>query len=314
MQKAINSLLRFLRRSEIPHILRIQTTVIKAINDFMFSRNFIQLLPILTSKFTDPLSPDPNSSIQYIPKIKYNGFELCLTQSMILHKQLALASGLKKIFIMSPNIRLENSSRRRSGRHLFEFTQMDFEVAYASMFDIMNLVEDLLIHILWKVNHLNREDLESLNRDLRMPRKPFDIYTSHELIETYGEDWEDKASQDHREPFWVICHKREFYDKEDENNPGHYKNYDLIYPEGFGEALSGGEREYQYERLVKRMKDDGLNLNLYREYLLIAKEGLLIPSAGGGLGIERLIRFITGAKHIGDIRLFRRVPGEDVIF
>lgn len=307
-------IISYLRRRENIPILKIQTTVLREIQNFMISKGFIELMPIITSKMTDPLAPDPASTIKRFPVIDYNDQRLVLTQSMILHKQISLITGLDKIFIMSPNIRLEDARNRLTGRHLFEFTQMDFEIAYANMDQVMSLVEDLLIHVLRKVLDLHREELNLLGRELKIPSKPFKKYTSHEMAERFGDRWEILSSQTFKEPFWVICHKREFYDREDPDRPGHYRNYDLIYPEGFGEALSGGEREWEYEVIYKKMVRDGLDPNRFKEYLLIAKRGLLKPSAGAGLGVERFIRYITGIKHIGDIQLFRRVPGEKVIF
>jgi asparaginyl-tRNA synthetase len=110
----------------------------------------------------------------------------------------------------------------------------------------------------------------------------------------------------------VLNHKREFYDAEDPEKPGSYLNYDLVYPEGYGEALSGGEREWSYERILMRIKRDGLSVDEYKPYLEYAREGF-VPSAGAGLGVERFTRFLVGASHIGDIQAFRRVPGESVI-
>ncbi|OYT31118.1 MAG: asparagine synthetase [Thermofilum sp. ex4484_79] len=303
----------YLKNKELTDILKIQTTAIRAIEDFMVDREFLQLMPIITSKVTDPLGPDPGSSVIAVPKIKYYDQELVLTQSMILHKQLALITGAEKIFIFSPNIRLEDKIRKETGKHLFEFTQMDFEIARATMKDVMSLVEDLIIHVFRTVKTEREEELARLGRELEIPKKPFKVYTTHELEEVYGKDWEIPASKAERYPFWVICHKREFYDREDPERPGHYLNYDLIYPEGFGEALSGGEREWEYERIISRIRRDGLDERNYASYLEIAKKGLLIPSAGGGIGIERLVRYLTGKKHIGDIQVFRRVPGEEVI-
>jgi len=307
-------IISYLRRKEIIPILRIQTTVLKEIQNFMISRGFIELMPVITSKMTDPLAPDPASTIKKFPVIDYNGQKLVLTQSMILHKQISLISGLDKIFIMSPNIRLEDTKNRLTGRHLFEFTQMDFEIAYANMDQVMSLIEDLLIHVFRRVLDLHKEELGFLGRELKIPSKPFKRYTSHEMIEEFGDRWEMLASQTFKEPFWVTCHKREFYDREDPNKPGHYRNYDLIYPEGFGEALSGGEREWEYEIIYKKMIEGGIDPSKFEEYLLLAKKGLLKPSAGAGLGVERFIRYITGVKHIGEIQLFRRVPGEKIIF
>jgi len=303
-----------MQREDIIPILRIQTTVLKEMVNFMIDRGFIQLLPVITSKVTDPLGPDPGSSVVAIPRIRYYDEELVLTQSMILHKQLAVARGLERIFIMSPNVRLEDKRRRDTGKHLFEFTQMDFEIAGAEMKDIFSLVEDLIIHIIKTVKSENKEELEELGREIRVPQKPFPVYTTHELEERYGKDWEINASADHHEPFWAVCFKREFYDREDPENPGHFRNYDLIYPEGFGEALSGGEREWRYERITDRIRRDGLDERFFSPYLEVARQGILIPSAGAGIGVERLIRFLSGKKHVGDVQLFRRVPGEPIMF
>ena len=312
MLSQLEEVIKHLKRKELPLILKIQTTIIKAMEDFMISKGFVQLMPIITSKITDPLGPDPGSSVVAFPKIRYYDMELVLTQSMILHKQLALLTGLEKIFIMSPNIRLENKLRKSTGKHLFEFTQMDFEIAYGSMKEVMSLTEDLVCEVISRVLKENREELELLGRKLEVPPRPFKVYTTHELEEKYGKDWEALASLDHKYPFWAVCFKREFYDREDPEKPGHYRNYDLIYPEGFGEGLSGGEREWQYDRIISRIRRDGLDLSRFKEYLYVARRGLLLPSAGAGIGVERLVRFITGAKHVGDVQPFRRVPGEPV--
>lgn len=305
---------KYLKKRDLLPILKIQTTVLKTVEEFFTSKGFIQLMPIITSSITDPLGPDPGSSIIGVPSFKYYDQELVLTQSMILHKQLALITGAEKIFVFSPNIRLEDRRRLRSGKHLFEFTQVDFEIAYGSMDYVMALVEELVVRIMEAVLKEKGEELGELGRSLRVPKRPFKVYTTHELREKYGENWELPASLEASEPFWAICHKREFYDREDPERPGHYRNYDLIYPEGFGEALSGAEREWEYDRIAARIRRDGLDMERFRPYLEVAREGLLVPSAGAGIGVERLVRFLTGARHIGDIQPFRRVPGERVIF
>lgn len=154
-------------------------------------------------------------------------------------------------------------------------------------------------------------ELELLGRKLPDIRGPFPIYTTHQLAETYGADWEAPASLAEAQPFWAVCHAREFYDKEDPSEPGHYLNYDLIYSEGFGEALSGAEREHEYSQIIRKMEKHGLDRERYSAYLEAAK-GDLSPSAGGGFGMERLVRYLSGAPHIGDVQMFRRVPGEEV--
>ena len=288
--------------------LKVQDRALKLLSKELSGRGFIQLMPVMLSTATDPLGPDPGSSVITIPTVNYLGQELVITQSMLLQKQVAVASGIDRLFIVSPNVRLEDSERRASGRHLFEFSQLDFEISYGTMDDVMTLIEDIVVSTMMYITETCSSELKAWGRKLRVPVKPFKKYTTHELEAEYGSDWEAISSKRAKEPFWVLCHKREFYERE--SPPGHYRNFDLIWPEGFGEALSGSEREWEYDRLRQKIDTDGLS-DKYTSYLEYAKKGL-IPSAGAGLGVERLTRFLVGAKHVGDVQLFRRVPGESV--
>lgn len=290
--------------------LRIQSRALQEIHRFFAEKGFIELMPVMLSTVTDPLGPDPDSSVIKTPEIEYLGQKLVLTQSMILHKQILASQGVERFYILSPNIRLEHPKRATTGKHLFEFTQVDFEIAGATMEDVMELVEELFTRVVKVVKKECREELEVWERKLRTPRPPFRRFTVAELKEKYGEEWEEIASRKARDLFWVLDHKREFYDREDRERPGHYRNYDLIYPEGFGEALSGGEREWELERIIERMKRDKLPQEKYRKYLHFARK--FVPTAGAGFGVERLTRFLAGAGHIREVVPFPRVPGETV--
>ena len=70
------SAVSYLRRREMLPILKIQTTVLTRMQEFMVKKRFIQLMPVITAKVTDPLGPDPGSSIVAFPKIKYYDEEL----------------------------------------------------------------------------------------------------------------------------------------------------------------------------------------------------------------------------------------------
>lgn len=286
--------------------LGVTSRILRYASNYFQDRDFTQLLPVMLGRSTDPLGPDPNSSILKTIEVDYLGTTLRTMNSMILHKQVAVRE-IGKIFSLSPNIRLEKGDRKESGRHLFEFTQVDFEIPDARMQDVFSLVEGFLQGLSGFIGSQGIRHLES-GEPFRF-EPPFRVYTTHQLKEKYGEDWEYAASMDHDQPFWAVCHKREFYDREDPDDPGHYLNYDLIYPFGYGEGLSGAEREYDFDRIRKRMGRDKLEMDIYASYLEEAKDGFL-PTAGAGFGVERLTRFLTGAKHVGDVQLFRRVPGE----
>lgn len=289
--------------------LAVASDVISATVDFFHKEGFIQLLPVMLGRSTDPLGPDPGSSVIKTAEIEYLGSQLRLMNSMILHKQVAVKKLGRKIWILSPNVRLEKGERKATGKHLFEFTQADFEIPDAKKEDVMGLVERYYVTLSRKLK--KSEAFAELGVEPFKFKRPFKVYKTHKLEEKYGADWEEAASRDAKQPFWALCHKREFYDKEDPAEPGHYLNYDLVYPLGFGEALSGGERENEYKRIIERMGRDRLAMDVYKAYLVEAEKGFL-PSAGAGFGIERLVRFLTREAHVGNVQLFRRVPGEDI--
>lgn len=275
---------------------------------FFHEEGFTQLLPVMLGRSTDPLGPDPGSSVLKTAEIEYLGERFYLMNSMILHKQIAVREA-GKIWILSPNVRLERRERAASGKHLFEFTQADFEIPHARSADVRDLVERYFIHLGAALR--GHPAFSALGVEPPRFSPPWRAYTTHELEERYGPSWEEAASKACDQPYWALCHRREFYDREDPANPGHFLNYDLIYPYGYGEALSGAEREWETDRIRARIARDGIPHAAFRAYLDVAQD--LIPSAGAGFGIERLVRFLVQAPHVGDVQMFRRVPGETPI-
>jgi len=289
-------------------ILRIQTEVLRAMVERLLEKGFYWILPVILSKSTDPLWPDPEFSIEKKIEVEIYGEKVSAMQSMIVHKRVLVSLGPEKIFILSPNIRIEKRDRAATGRHLYEFTQFEVEVAHAKMQDIFRIYEELITESIKHVRkHLSRE-LEGLGRELRIPRTPFKVYKMSELEEKYGTSWQDEVSRVIEDPIWVTGIPRQFYDYEDFET-GEWRNYDLILPEGYGEVISGAEREYEYEKLVKKLERDGLDKSSYKILLDLAREGLLKPSAGAGLGIERFIAYIVGARHVAEVQPFPRIPG-----
>ncbi len=272
-------------------------------------KDFIEISPAILSPITDPLNhPIVPTNVNCYGK-KYS-----ITQSMIFHKQIALRI-LEKIFVFSPNVRLKPLERKNTGRHLFEFTQQDLEIKDAKREDVMKLCEELFISIIKSVKKNCKEELRMLGRKLTMPKTPFKQITCEEAYQRYGEEFEQMISKTHKEPVWIVdlpLTNREFYDREDPKRPGVLIDMDLIYPEGYGEALSGGEREYEYDRIIQRILKKGQKLSQFKEYLTNAKEDLL-PSAGFGIGMERLTRYICGLKRIEETTLFPKIPGKHCI-
>ncbi len=296
----------FEETTKMKSVLKIQSEIRRVLADELRKREFIELSPVILSPITDPLN-HPTSPAT----INCYGKNYSVTQSMIFHKQLALRT-LDKFFVFSPNVRLEPEERKNTGRHLFEFTQLDLEVKHAKREDVMRLCEELLVSVIKSIHKNCRTELKLLGRKLTIPKQPFKQITYTEAYEKYGEDFEMILSKTCKEPIWLIdipLTAREFYDREDPANPGYLRDMDLIYPEGYGEALSGGEREYQYERIKQRILRKGQTLEQFKDYLELAKNNLP-PSAGFGIGIERLTRYICGLQRVEEASLFPKIPGK----
>jgi len=243
--------------------------------------------------------------------------------SAILYKQM-LATALGKIYFFSPNIRLEPLEAATTGRHLVEFVQIDIEEAYADYNKAMSTAEQLLSHT---VNTVAREAaplLEKLGRKLPRFNPPFKRITHAEAVEIlrqHGENvnplaeipWpqEEKLSRIMGEPFFLTDYPRGargFYDREDPNRPGILKDFDLMFPEGYGEAASGAEREYEYSKVLARLRESGENPAKYGWYLEMLREGIS-PTAGFGIGVERLTRYLCGLEAVWEARPYPKVPG-----
>ena len=290
-------------------VLKIQSEIRRILGDELRKKKFLEISPVILSTITDPLNHPTDPA-----KIKCYGEKYNVTQSMIFHKQIALKT-IDKIFIFSPNVRIESPKSKETKKHLFEFTQLDLEVKNATREQVMDLCEDLLIKIFQSIKKDYHKELKMFNRKIKIPSKPFKKIKYKEAYKKYGKNFENVLSKMNNEPVWLIdipLKNREFYDKEDPENPGILKDMDLIYPEGYGEALSGGEREYTFERIKTRIQQKGQNLEQFKDYIKLAKKGLP-PSAGFGIGLERLTRFICGLKTIEEASLFPKTPGKRCI-
>jgi asparaginyl-tRNA synthetase len=275
-----------------------------------FSENgFEWLLPVIFSPCTDPLWPDPGASVEKRVEVEIYEKTVRTTLSMIIHKIIACSLAYPKLFILSPNVRIEKRERANSGINAYEFTQLDFEIRDATAKDIRKLVEDSICGLVGSLQKNTGEELKLLGRyhDLKTLEKPFKVYDAKKLESKYGKDWEKQIITESCEPVWVTNIPREFYDFEDMEN-GVWDNYDLLLPK-YGEVLSGAKREHEYAKMVKKIERDSVKKENYQLLLKLAKDGRIKPSAGAGIGVERLVGWIVGAKHVGETQPFPKIPG-----
>jgi asparaginyl-tRNA synthetase len=289
---------------------KIMTYTLKSLTSTFVNNGFQWLLPVALSQSTDPLWPDPGASIEKRIEVDIYGKPVRTTASMIIHKLIAASTAYPKLFILSPNIRIEKAERAKTGKHIYEFTQLDFEAKDATSKDVMTIVEDALCTLVKDLKKDMKKELTTLCRcdEMKAPKAPFKIYDRLELEAKYGTDaWEAGITKEISQPVWVTNIPREFYDFEDFKT-GKWDNYDLFLPQ-FGEVLSGAKREWEYTKISKKIERDQVKKENYALVLKMAKEGRLKPSAGGGIGMERLVGWIAGVNHIAEVQPFPRVPG-----
>lgn len=288
-------------------ISKIMTKSLSYLTSRLVSEDFEWMLPVIFSKMTDPLWPDPGASIEKRIEVEIYGETVRTTASMIIHKMFASSLAFPRLFVLSPNVRIEKKERQKTGWHAYEFTQLDFEVSGASSRDIFRLVEGWISGLLGDLKQGAKRELAGLGVSLKAPSTPFQVFDSEKLKAENGPDWETKLISEIKEPVWVTNIPREFYDFQDART-GIWDNYDLFVPE-YGEILSGAKRESEYAKIQSKIKRDGVNAKNYALLLKLAKQNRIRQSAGGGIGVERLVSWISGASHIGEASPFPKVPG-----
>jgi asparaginyl-tRNA synthetase len=302
--------------------LRIQNAITRGAREYLAQHGFVELQPPVIGPVTDP---GVRGAKQL--DVDFYGHRYKLMTSVILYKQASLLT-FDKIFYIAPNVRLEPLETASTTRHLVEFTQIDVEVRDASREDVLDLLQDLLRHVVTFVLREAAAELAALGRDpesfAALLREDFERMThtdavgrlrglAHDQSDAAEIDWagEKLISEQTDRPFFIVDYpkgSRGFTDGESHVEPGVLRNFDLIAPDGFGELSSGGERTHEYKRLIERMRETGENPAKYTWYLDLAREGLP-ASAGFGLGLERLTRYLAGLDAIWQASAYPKLPG-----
>jgi len=154
-----------------------------------------------------------------------------------------------------------------------------------------------------------RTILAEVNTKIENNPKHAKLATEFQWGKDLGGSDETIISQMHEKPVFVTHYPKEakaFYMKTDRDNSKVVLNFDLLAPAGFGEIIGGSVREDDYELLLERIKEQGLNTENYYWYLDLRKYGS-VPHGGFGLGVERTIAWLTGEKHIRQCIAFPRL-------
>jgi len=244
-----------------------------------------------------------------------------LSQSGQLYNE-ATAMALGKVYCFGPAFRAEKSKTRR---HLIEFWQIEPEIAYADLNDIMDVQEELVTELVRDVLETRGTELAILERDVEALAKivaPFprlsytdavkrmnDAGHAFEWGEDFGAEDETVLSKQFETPILVHRYPRRvkpFYMEDDPDDDSVTLSVDMLAPEGYGEIVGGGQRATDAERLEARMVEEGMPLDEYQWYLDLRRYGS-VPHGGFGLGIERFVTWICGLPHIRETIAFPRM-------
>ncbi len=296
-------------------ILRVRHAVVKAVRDFLDDAGFTLVdAPIFT-----PAACEGTTTLFGVPY--FDEGTAYLTQSGQLYSE-ATAAAHGKVYCFGPTFRAEKSKTRR---HLTEFWMVEPEMAYARLEDAITLAEQVVCAVVGRVLQTRREELKTLERDtakLENVRPPFPRLHYDDAIKLiqakgsptqWGSDFggtdETIIAEAHERP--VVVHRfpsaiKAFYMAPDPERPELSLSADVLAPEGYGEIVGGGERLADGELLLKRIREHGLPEEDFRWYLDLRRYGT-VPHAGFGMGIERVVTWISGIEHLRETIAFPRM-------
>lgn len=302
--------------------LRVQNALLAGAREYLATQGFVELLAPVLGPVTDPGVRGAKQA-----DVDYYGHRYKLMTSSILYKQATLTA-FERIFYVAPNVRLEPPQTADTGRHLAEFHQLDVEIAGADRAEAMRVAQDVVVYAIGRVARQCPNALAVLGREpddfVPLLSGGFERMTHDEAVselESLGHpqnpdaeiEWsgERLLSSKRDRPFFITDYpkgSRGFYDREDPERPGVLGNFDLLLPGGYGELASGSEREADYGRAVTRIRETGENPAKYQWYLDMVRAG--IPySAGFGIGVERLTRYVAGFDAVWQAVAFPKLPG-----
>lgn len=232
----------------------------------------------------------------------------------------ALSCGLGPVYTTNKSFRSEHSS---TNKHLSEFTHLEIENCFIDLNYLMDISERYIKFIAHYLLENNKDDLNELNKFVskgivkrveELKDCKFHKITHRESISllkennfecNYDDDLSSEMEHFLTEHFkgpvfvthWPLKIKS-FYMRQCDD--GTCESFDLLMPFKVGEMIGGSMREERYEKLVKKMEEKGLDLNIYSFYTDLRKYGSAVHG-GFGLGLDRMCMLFTGMENIRDV-------------
>ena len=321
-------------------MFRIRSQLSYAIHEFFHKNGFYYVhTPIITGSDCEGAGEIFKvTTVGYNPKIKseeeyyQNDFFGCaagLTVSGQLEGEV-MATAMGKIYTFGPTFRAENSN---TTRHAAEFWQIEPEVAFAEIDDIIEIATDMIKYIVRYLLDNCRAELDFFEKHFEeglvakltnVAESEFarvDYTDAIEILKksgkkfNYAVEWGCDLQTEHeryltdevyKKPVFVVNYPKDiksFYMKLNADGKT-VAATDLLVP-GVGEIIGCSERENDYDKLLKAIEVRGMKLSDYENYLDLRKFGS-VPHSGFGLGLERMLMYVTGIGNIRDTQVFPR--------
>ena len=319
-------------------VFRVRSVVSHAIHKFFQDRNFIYVhAPIITTSDAEgagEMFQVTTLDIEKLQKIDYANDFFTKKANLSVSGQLqaeAYALAYRDVYTFAPTFRAENSNTKL---HASEFWMIEPEIAFADINDNMKLAEDMIKYIIEDVFVRCPSEMEFFDKFLekgliaklkKVLNSKFRVATHKEAIdillkskekfENAPEHGKDLATEHEKYltkyfdgPVFIIDWPKDikaFYMRLNDDNET-VAGMDLLVPKA-GELLGGSQREERLEFLEKRIKEFGMNDHDLWWYKDLRKYGGC-KHAGFGLGLERMIMYVTGIDNIRDVLSFPRTP------
>ena len=324
-------------------VFRVRSVVSASIHEFFQSRHFVYIhTPLITAsdcegagemfKVTTIGYSDQYKNEEEYYADDFFGQKAALSVSGQLEGEVA-AMAMGKIYTFGPSFRAEKSN---TPRHVAEFWHVEPEVAFAELPDIIEIAEALIKHIINTVLEKCPEELKFFDKHFEnglieklknVAGHDFAVMTYTEAVEKlknsgvqfqYPVEWGCDLMTEHeryiseeicKKPVFLTDYPKEiksFYMKQNPDGKT-VAATDLLVP-GVGEIIGCSEREADLDKLLDAMKVRGMSLEEYEHYIALRRFGS-VPHSGFGLGLERIIMYVTGVSNIRDVILYPRTVG-----
>eukprot|EP00770_Monocercomonoides_exilis_P015670 MONOS_15620.1-p1 / transcript=MONOS_15620.1 / gene=MONOS_15620 / organism=Monocercomonoides_exilis_PA203 / gene_product=asparaginyl-tRNA synthetase / transcript_product=asparaginyl-tRNA synthetase / location=Mono_scaffold01290:325-2016(-) / protein_length=406 / sequence_SO=supercontig / SO=protein_coding / is_pseudo=false len=298
--------------------MRVRSRLLFEYRKYLYSKNFEEVTPPTIVK-----NACEGGSEMFA--IKYYDQTAFLTESSQLYLETVIQS-LGNVFCILPSYRAEKSTTRR---HLAEFTHLEAEMPFMEFDAFLGFIEDFICTVIDKMIEVCKDDLSVLNKDFKPLQRPFKRMTYMEAIQwlkdhdvkkedgTYYEYPDDIPEKPERflvdtinVPVMLMrfpaCQKA-FYMKKCKDDPLFTESVDVLVPT-VGEIIGGSSRISDYDELCKVLEERKMDPKPFNWYLDLRKYGTA-PHSGFGLGVERILCWLTNTYHIRDACMYPRYMG-----